>query len=70
MLAGYLAAERDLGRIAADADVGTLAPTLLGATHLLFADRDGTPPEPEAVRKVVTTVIGGAIREPHRPDRI
>ena len=61
MIASYLAAERDLGRIAADADVGTLAPTLLGATHLLFAGRDSPPPEPEAVHKVVTTVIAGVI---------
>jgi AcrR family transcriptional regulator len=60
VIASYLAAERDLGRIAADADIGTLAATLVGAAHLLFAGRDGTPPEPEAVRKMVTTVIGGA----------
>jgi AcrR family transcriptional regulator len=59
MIASYLAVERDLGRIAADADVGTLAPTLLGAAHLLFAGRDGPPPPPEAVRRVVTTVIAG-----------
>jgi len=57
MIASYLASERDLGRIAADADVDTLAPTLLGAGHLLFAGRDGTPPATEAVRKVVTAVI-------------
>jgi hypothetical protein len=62
MLTSYLAAERDLGRIAADADLDTLAPTLLGAAHLLFAGRDGTPPEPEAVRRVVTTVIASAVR--------
>jgi AcrR family transcriptional regulator len=62
MIASYLAAERDLGRIAAGADVDTLAPTLLGATHLLFAGRDGTPPEAEAVGKVVTTVIAGVVR--------
>ena len=62
MIASYLAAERDLGRISADADVDTLAPTLLGAAHLLFAGRDGAPPEPEAVRKVVTTVIAGVER--------
>ena len=59
MLASYLAAERDLGRIAADADVSTLAPTLLGAAHLLFVGRDSPPPPPEAVRKVVTTVLAG-----------
>ena len=62
MIAAYLAAERDLGRIAADADVGTLAPTLIGAGHLLFADRKGTPPETGAVRKVVTTVIASAVQ--------
>jgi hypothetical protein len=63
MIASYLTAERDLGRIAADADVGTLAPTLLGASHLLFADRAGAAPEPEAVRKVVTTVVAGVVRD-------
>ena len=61
MIAAYLSAERDLGRIAADADVDTLAPTLIGAGHLLFAGREGTPPEPEAVRKMVTTVITGIL---------
>ena len=66
MLASYLSAERDLGRIAAGADVDTLAPTLLGAGHLLFADRNGTPPDAGAVRKVVTTVIAGVLREPSR----
>jgi hypothetical protein len=63
MIASYLAVERDLGRIAADADIGTLAPTLLGASHLLFADRTGAAPEPEAVRKLVTAVIAGVIRD-------
>jgi AcrR family transcriptional regulator len=62
MIASYLTAERELGRIAADADVGTLAPTLIGAGHLLFADREGGPPEPGAVRNVVTTVIAGVAR--------
>ncbi|WAL68186.1 TetR/AcrR family transcriptional regulator [Amycolatopsis cynarae] len=60
MVAGYLAAERDLGRIAATTDIGTLAPTLIGAGHLLFADRDTPPPDIDAVRKVVTTVIADA----------
>ncbi|WP_405087210.1 TetR/AcrR family transcriptional regulator [Microbispora sp. NBC_01389] len=63
MLAAYLAAERDLGRIAADADVDTLAPTLLGASHLLFADRDGGPPQADAVHKMVSTVIAGVVRD-------
>jgi AcrR family transcriptional regulator len=62
MIASYLTAERELGRIAADADVGTLAPTLIGAGHLLFADREGGPPEAGAVRKVVTAVMAGVAR--------
>ena len=59
LVAGYLTAERDRGRIAAGADIGTLAPTLTGAAHLLFTDADGTP-EPAAVAKVVNTVLGAA----------
>jgi AcrR family transcriptional regulator len=61
LVAGYLTTERDLGRIAAGADIGTLAPTLVGAAHLLFTDADGTP-EPAAVAKVVDTVLGAAAR--------
>lgn len=64
LLASYLGAERELGRVAADADVDALAPTLIGAGHLLFADRKGAPPEAEAVHKVVTTVIAGVVQEP------
>lgn len=64
MIASYLTAERGLGRVADDADVDTLAPTLIGAGHLLFADRKGTPPEPGAVRKMVSTVIAGVVRAP------
>ncbi|WP_432926565.1 TetR/AcrR family transcriptional regulator [Microbispora sp. CA-135349] len=63
MLAAYLGTERDLGRIAPDADVDTLAPTLLGASHLLFADRDGGPPQADAVHRMVTTVISGVVRD-------
>ena len=64
MIASYLAAAQNLGRIAAEADVSTLAATLIGAGHLLFAGREGTPPDAEAVRKVVITVIGAVLREP------
>ncbi len=64
MIASYLTVERDMGRIAADADVDTLAPTLIGAVHMLFADRKGTPPEAGAVGKVVTTVIAGVVQGP------
>jgi hypothetical protein len=66
MIASYLAIERELGRIVGDADIETLAPTLIGAGHLLFADRNGAPPETETVRRVVNTIIGGVLREPLR----
>ncbi len=66
MIAAYLTAERELGRIATDADIETLAPTLIGTGHLLFADRQGTPPEAGAVHKVVTTVIAGVVQASQR----
>jgi hypothetical protein len=59
MIAGYLTAERDLGRVAADADISTLAPTLIGAAHLLFTDADETP-DPAAVARVVAAVLATA----------
>jgi AcrR family transcriptional regulator len=64
MIASYLAAERELGRVAPDADVDALAPALIGATHLLFAGGKGTPAEALGVQKVVTTVIAGVVRDP------
>jgi AcrR family transcriptional regulator len=66
MIAAYLTAERERGRIGPGADVDTLAPTLIGAAHLLFADRTGTPPDDDAVRKMVTTVLAGVLRGPDR----
>ena len=60
MIASYLAAERDIGRIAADADIDTLAPTLVGAAHLRFTDRDSTPPDTAAVHKLVITIMAGS----------
>ncbi|MFG2379187.1 TetR/AcrR family transcriptional regulator [Streptomyces sp. NPDC048504] len=63
MLATYLTAERDLGRLAPDADITVLAPTLLGAGHLLFADREAGPPERETVHRTVTAVVAGVLRE-------
>lgn len=56
MLGAYLADEQRLGRVAADADVDTLAAMLIGSTHLLYADR-ATPPPAAAVRKIVTTLV-------------
>ena len=62
MIAAYLAAERDQGRLTGDADVRTLAPTLLGAAHLLFAGRDTGPPAPATVQRTVATVLASQIR--------
>ena len=64
MIASYLTVERDLGRVAVDADVDTLAPMLIGTWHLLVAGREGAPLEAGAVRKVVSTVIAGVVQDP------
>ncbi|MHC3473220.1 TetR/AcrR family transcriptional regulator [Streptomyces sp. 7R007] len=61
MFASYLAVERDLGRLAPEADPAVLAPTLLGAAHLLFADRESPAPDESAVRTMVTTVMAAAV---------
>ncbi|MFY1697502.1 MULTISPECIES: TetR/AcrR family transcriptional regulator [unclassified Solwaraspora] len=66
MIASYLAAERDLGRIAVDADIDALAPMLVGTGHLLFADRETDPPDAPAVRKVVTIALDSAAPGPSR----
>jgi hypothetical protein len=63
MVAAYLATERDLGRVAPGAEVDLLAPTLIGAAHLLFADRTGDAPESDAVRTMVTAVLANALTE-------
>jgi AcrR family transcriptional regulator len=62
MITSYLTAERDLGRIAPDAEVDMLGPALLGSVHLLFVSRDNVPPEPGPIAKVVTTVLSGVVR--------
>ncbi|MBL1078402.1 TetR family transcriptional regulator [Nocardia sp. 2] len=63
MIAGYLEAERAVGRVAADAEVEVLAPTLIGAAHLLFADRGAPAPDKAAVRGVVVTVVGNSLSQ-------
>jgi AcrR family transcriptional regulator len=63
MIRNYLAAERVIGRVRTDADLDALAPTLVGAGHLLFADRDsGRPPARPTVRRTVAAAVGGALR--------
>lgn len=62
-IAGYLSAEQDHGRIATSADPATLAPTLVGALHLLYTEQDGQPSN-SALRQVIDTVLAGAVRQP------
>ncbi|ETK37657.1 TetR family transcriptional regulator [Microbispora sp. ATCC PTA-5024] len=62
MIAAYLSEERELGRIAADADVDSLALSLIGAGHLLFAGREGAPPDSEAVDRVVGAVVADVVQ--------
>ncbi|OPC79539.1 TetR family transcriptional regulator [Embleya scabrispora] len=66
MIAGYLAAERALGRLVPDADPDTLAPMLVGTGHLLFADRKGTPPTPETVHRAVRAFLAGVVSQAPR----
>ncbi|MEU4656003.1 TetR/AcrR family transcriptional regulator [Streptomyces sp. NPDC023723] len=62
-VAAYLADERALGRIAADADIDSLTLSLVGGGHLLFADRDDPAPPPAAtVNKLVTTVLADVVQ--------
>ncbi|MGP2437922.1 TetR/AcrR family transcriptional regulator [Streptomyces sp. JW3] len=62
-VAAYLADERGLGRIAADADIDSLTLSLVGGGHLLFADRDDpAPPTAATVHKLVTTVLADVVQ--------
>lgn len=62
MFAGYLGAERELGRIAADADVDALGIAVVGAGHLLFADTMAGPPSRERVARVVDAIIADVVQ--------
>ncbi len=60
MIAGYLADERELGRLAADTDTESLA--LIGAGHLLRAGHEDPPPPAGAVEQVVRTVLADVVQ--------
>jgi len=62
MVRDYLAAERDLGRLATGEDLSVLAPMLIGAVHLESADRDGGPPDQATIEAMVTVVLAEATR--------
>jgi AcrR family transcriptional regulator len=60
MITAYLANERELGRVDPGADLDVVSPTLIGAAHLVFTDRDAEADE-RAVERVVTTVMSGLV---------
>jgi AcrR family transcriptional regulator len=60
MLKGYLTAEWERGRLAADADLDVLALTLIGSAHLLYAGSPALVDE-AALHRIVTTVVGAAL---------
>lgn len=53
----YLSAEQTYGRIPAGTNTDVLGLTLIGSTHLLFADRTGTRPTVPEVRTFITSVL-------------
>ncbi|MEU6250876.1 TetR/AcrR family transcriptional regulator [Glycomyces sp. NPDC047010] len=59
-LAYYLDAERRAGRLKADTEVRTLAMTLVGTGHLLFAGEPDGRPSTAAVQEVVASMLVGA----------
>jgi AcrR family transcriptional regulator len=59
-ISAYLAKERELGRIAADADIDSITLSLVGGGHLLTADREPGPPTAASVNRLVTAVVANA----------
>lgn len=67
-VAAYLAAERDLGRLAADADIDSITLSLVGGGHLLITAGDPLRPDSKALRKLVSANLADAVRPgPVRP---
>jgi hypothetical protein len=58
IIAGYLAAEQQAGRIDPGADVDTLAFMLIGAVHMDFVGRDYAPPDAETVARILAATLG------------
>jgi AcrR family transcriptional regulator len=62
MIARYLADECEMGRIAVDADVDSLALAVIGAGHLLYADNRDTPPGRADVERVVAAIVADVVQ--------
>lgn len=67
MIEAYLTAEQALGRVSATAEPAALSPTLIGAAHLLFADRESAPADAKALHKLVAAVVDGVLGDEGRP---
>jgi AcrR family transcriptional regulator len=68
MIAGYLTAERGLGRIRIDTDVDLLATVLVGGAHLRAAEYDDLRLDRPELADLLTTAIGtSASDQAHRP---
>jgi AcrR family transcriptional regulator len=59
-IATYLAAEQQVGRIVQSAAPQSLALSLMGTGHLLFAGESGGLPDESAVREIVESIVVGA----------
>ncbi|WP_020579275.1 TetR/AcrR family transcriptional regulator [Actinopolymorpha alba] len=59
-MTAYLEAEKEHGRVRADADTESLALALVGIAHqLLLAPNPGTADPPERMRRAVTALVAG-----------
>jgi len=61
MITAYLRDEQVVGRVANDVDVPAVSYTLIGATHLLFADSESGPTDARALHSVVSRVLDGLV---------
>jgi AcrR family transcriptional regulator len=68
VFAAYLEAEKQLGRIPAEADAEMLAFTLLGSSHHLFFTQAMEPIDPQRVRRIAASLVPGQTG-PHKPTK-
>jgi hypothetical protein len=61
MITGYPTEELALSRVAASTDVPTLSHMPIGSVHLLSTEREGGPPDTEALHKVIATVMEAVV---------
>jgi AcrR family transcriptional regulator len=61
-VSAYLTAERETGRIAADADIDSLTLSLVGGGHLLFVDRHAHRPAAATVERLVAATLKDAVK--------